>query len=596
MAYKVAVIVASSLLGGGATEDTRLLFAILMGGCFLLFLLVLVDKPFRGEEEDVHHKMSEGDKAELLAMGCVFLGYSIGVWCWQITTGCNFKTGICIVEELRHLDSNETQLTVWGGILCSLAPTIYMIYTVLSMRRKRRREAALEEQGEDPTSESSRARQAGEAVFSNPVHTDLDPTEEDPTGPTALNFDNEEGTDPTASEKEESLDPTAFEHEEWKGAAVFEDQESQDPTAEDPTADETQPGTVDLASIAAISSSIHTIAQLKVRAGKMHKFYNVGDHHKSRYPITAIPKTMRQQNQILVEDKKARLVVARSEAKVVVDAAHTAHKDAEKELAEFVSTGKSQKNKKNKKKLSALQERAREAQETLAAAELDYQKVEEDAEGLPWPVEIPEEEIDHSLEEVADAETNLVAIEEATIRTGKTLKSKEIGELKIGQKVPVLEEAARDGHERVMFHKNLKTGKEKWVSRVTEKGHILLKDPSDLTEEEEKLVRKGEKSIAKAKKAAKKKMTKKELKKLKKFEKGSTVVTAYSKNDKEGPIAGTVIGRKKRENKKGKFVPMLHVDFTEAGGYGEDKHDRPWLEPEDVQPVKELADSLNFKE
>ena len=594
MAYKVAVIIASKLLGGGATDDTRLLFAVLMSGCFGLFVLVLVDKPFRGEEEDVHHKMSEGDKAELLAMGCVFLGYSLGVWCWQITTGCSFKTGDCIVENLRNLKSNEKQLTVWGGILCSLAPTIYMIYTVLKMRRERRaKKAALEEQGEDPTSESS--RQPGEAVFSNPVHTGLDPTEEDPTGPTALNFDNEEGTDPTASEKEESQDPTAFEHEESQGAAAFEDEESQDPTAEDPTADETQPGTVDLASIAAVSSTIHSIAQLKMKAGKLHKFYDVGKH-KSRYPIKAIPKKWIKQNQILVEDKKARAVIARSEGKVVVDAAQAAHEEAERELAEFVGTGKSEKNKKNKKKLSGFRERARETQEILAAAELDYQKVEEDAEGLPWPVEIPEEEIDHSLEEVADAETNLVAIEEATIRTGKTLKSKEIGELKIGQKVPVLEEAARDGHERVMFHKNQKTGKEKWVSRVTEKGHILLKDPSDLTEEEEKLVRKGEKSIAKAKKAAKKKMTKKELKKLKKFEKGSTVVTVTDKNHDADPIAGTVIGRKKKANKKGKFVPMLHVDFTEAGGYGKNLQDRPWLEPKEVVPVKELAESLNFKE
>eukprot|EP01046_Picozoa_sp_COSAG06_P061003 COSAG06_NODE_13205_length_1283_cov_1.000845_1_plen_125_part_00 len=124
----------------------------------------------------------------------------------------------------------------------------------------------------------------------------------------------------------------------------------------------------------------------------------------------------------------------------------------------------------------------------------------------------------------------------------------------------------------------------------------MLKHPSDLTEEEEKLVRKGDESIAKAKKAAKKKMTKKELKKLKKFEKGSTVVTVTDKNHDADPIAGTVIGRKKKANKKGKFVPMLHVDFTEAGGYGKNLQDRPWLEPKEVVPVKELAESLNFKE
>jgi hypothetical protein len=63
---------------------------------------------------------------------------------------------------------------------------------------------------------------------------------------------------------------------------------------------------------------------------------------------------------------------------------------------------------------------------------------------------------------------SMVAVAEATVRSGISIHSEAVGLLKPGSVVDVLSEGVSDGHKRVQIEPG------RWVSSVTARGHVLL--------------------------------------------------------------------------------------------------------------------------
>eukprot|EP01046_Picozoa_sp_COSAG06_P020728 COSAG06_NODE_1528_length_9183_cov_265.329811_3_plen_953_part_00 len=73
-----------------------------------------------------------------------------------------------------------------------------------------------------------------------------------------------------------------------------------------------------------------------------------------------------------------------------------------------------------------------------------------------------------------DGAPRLVVVSKAVVRSEVAVDSKKVGTLKPGETVAVRETAESGGHVRVLI------GKDRWVSRTTADGHVLLQGPEDL--------------------------------------------------------------------------------------------------------------------
>ena len=83
----------------------------------------------------------------------------------------------------------------------------------------------------------------------------------------------------------------------------------------------------------------------------------------------------------------------------------------------------------------------------------------------------------------ADAKTYVV-VQKTIVRSEIKLKSKELGELEIGHEVTGLKEQECDGHLRLQ----ISAQPEQWVSIETSKKNVLLKDVSNLSEQDRELI------------------------------------------------------------------------------------------------------------
>ena len=70
-------------------------------------------------------------------------------------------------------------------------------------------------------------------------------------------------------------------------------------------------------------------------------------------------------------------------------------------------------------------------------------------------------------------------VRNARVRSGPHLSSQEIGMLKPGDYVQILEEVTRDGHQRIRIREGASSffGDDAWVSRLTDKGTVLVEAP-----------------------------------------------------------------------------------------------------------------------
>ena len=74
-------------------------------------------------------------------------------------------------------------------------------------------------------------------------------------------------------------------------------------------------------------------------------------------------------------------------------------------------------------------------------------------------------------------------VRDARVRSGANLSSQEIGILKPGDYVQILEEVTRDGHQRIRIREGTRgrftgiLGGDAWVSRVTDEGTVLVEAP-----------------------------------------------------------------------------------------------------------------------
>ena len=138
---------------------------------------------------------------------------------------------------------------------------------------------------------------------------------------------------------------------------------------------------------------------------------------------------------------------------------------------------KKEKNKKEKNKKK--EDKKKEDKKKDAKKKKKEKKAKAKREDVIPGVAAVEEEVEEDLSEWEDplpvVLEKLVAVEEATVRKEKDVHSSSVGDkLPVGTVVAVLEQAECDGHVRVRI------GENRWVSRETARGFVLLSPTEEL--------------------------------------------------------------------------------------------------------------------
>ena len=113
LAYKCIAISAGELLDSGTVGDTKMLLGVLSANTFAMLILVLIDKPFRGEHTELS-ELTGGDKSQVVSLLSMLANFGIGWWCWYNTSD-------------RELTSSEELMANMGGLICVCLPLLYMI-------------------------------------------------------------------------------------------------------------------------------------------------------------------------------------------------------------------------------------------------------------------------------------------------------------------------------------------------------------------------------------------------------------------------------------------------------------------------------------
>lgn len=141
--YKILIVTACALLD--SEERAGDLLYVLIGAGVCIWLLILVDAPFRDGEG--HAGLTGADKSALVAQTSLLATYGIGYFCWERKQS-DEGTGI--------LTSNEELGTTAAGLTLAVGPAAVMIRNILKQRGQRR------------LAEKHR----GEATFDNPAGTE----------------------------------------------------------------------------------------------------------------------------------------------------------------------------------------------------------------------------------------------------------------------------------------------------------------------------------------------------------------------------------------------------------------------------------------
>lgn len=137
--YKILIVTACALLD--SEERAGDLLYVLIGAGVCIWLLILVDAPFRDGEG--HAGLTGADKSALVAQTSLLATYGIGYFCLE-----RKKSG--------GLTSNEELGTTAAGLTLAVGPAAVMIRNILKQRGQRR------------LAEKHR----GEATFDNPAGTE----------------------------------------------------------------------------------------------------------------------------------------------------------------------------------------------------------------------------------------------------------------------------------------------------------------------------------------------------------------------------------------------------------------------------------------